>query len=100
MRKSWILAGAMLLGLGLAGTALADGNDRLDRKGDRVERRLDNKGDRIDARLDRGSERAAAAGRDRRAAGLDRRGDRIDRRLDRRGDRVDHRLDRRGRGSN
>ena len=88
--------GATALGLALAGTATADAEDRLDRRGDRIDRRLDQRGDRIDARLDRRSARAAEAGRDGLAAKLDRRGDRIDRRLDLKGDRIDRRLDRRG----
>jgi hypothetical protein len=75
--KRIIAAAAVIFGVAVAGAALADVEDRLDRRGDRIDQRLDRKGDRIDSRLDR-------------------RGDRADNRLDRRGDRIDRKLDRRG----
>ncbi len=75
--KKMIAAVAVIFGVVLAGTASADVEDRLDRRGDRIDQRLDRKGDRIDSRLDR-------------------RGDRTDHRLDRRGDRINRKLDRRG----
>jgi hypothetical protein len=71
-------------------------NERLDRRGARIEERLDQRGDRIDTRLDARSDRALENGHAGRAEHLDRRGDRIDQRLDRRGDRAEHRLDARG----
>jgi hypothetical protein len=80
--KRMSLLGLTVLLLAATGTAAAgDRGDRidqrLDRKGERIEHRLDARGDRIDARLDRKGEHAEAR--------WDRRGDRIDRRLDRRG---------------
>jgi hypothetical protein len=54
-----ILAGILLI----TSTVMADETDviadRLDNRGDRVDRRLDKKGDRIDRRLDRKGERGA-----------------------------------------
>ena len=79
------LAAGFLL---LAGPAVAD-------PGDRIERHLDRKGDRIDRRLDHAADRAAANGHPGVARHLDRKGDRIDARLDRKGHRIERRLDRR-----
>ena len=63
-------------------------DDRLERKGDRIDARLDRKGDRIDRRLDNKGDRVNAR--------LDHKGNRIDRRLDNKGARMNARLDRRG----
>ena len=52
-------------------------DDRLDRKGDRIDARLDRKGDRVNGRLNH-------------------KGNRIDRRLDNKVERMNARLDRRG----
>ena len=89
MKAMTMLAAALLLATGLAGTAQA--RDR----GDRIEQRWDARGDRIDRALDRRADRAAAHGRYRLADCLDRRGDRIDARFDRIGARREARFDRR-----
>jgi hypothetical protein len=91
MKRTHLLALALLLS-GTIGTAHAgDVGDRvdhrLDRKGDRVEQRLDDRGDRIEHRYDRGARWAGQQGHARVAHHLerwDRRGDRFDRRWDRR----------------
>ena len=92
-----LAAGVVSLGL-TAPLALADVSDRADRldnKGDRIERRLEYKGDQINDRLDRRSDRAEANGNGRLAERLDRKGDKIENRLERKGDRINSRLDRR-----
>ena len=71
-----VVAGLLWAGSTLAATDADIVDDRLDRRGDRIETHLDNKGDRIDQRLDA-------------------KGDRIDQHLDVRGDRIDAKLDRR-----
>ncbi len=85
--KGIIAAATLVFGLTFAGVAAAD-----------VEERLDRKGDRINARLDRRAEHALENGHEQRAERLDRRGDRINHRLDHRGRRISHRREHRQSG--
>ena len=71
--KKMILTLLLATALGFASFGRADADDSANNVGDR----LDHKGDRIERRLDR-------------------RGDRIENHLDNRGDRIENRLDRRG----
>jgi hypothetical protein len=63
MKKNRIAIASFAAALLLAGPALADGptgnaaNERLDRRGERVEQRLDARGQRIEGRLDRRGDR-------------------------------------------
>lgn len=53
-----VVAGLLWAGSTLAATDADIVDDRLDRRGDRIETHLNNKGDRIDQRLDRKGARA------------------------------------------
>ena len=55
--KQTLVVSSTLLALLIAGSALADDGSKLDKHGDRIDKRLDEKGEHIDKRLDKKAER-------------------------------------------
>ena len=55
--KQTLIVSSTLLALLIAGSAMADDGSKLDKRGDRIDKRLDEKGEHIDKRLDKKAER-------------------------------------------
>ena len=55
--KQTLVVSSTLLALLIAGSTLADDGAKLDKRGDRIDKRLDEKGEHIDKRLDKKAER-------------------------------------------
>ena len=53
--KQALIVSSTLLALLIVGSALADDGSKLDKRGDRIDKRLDEKGGHIDKRLDKKS---------------------------------------------